>query len=100
MYLHEIDTMYDEFSKGDLSKNPTSIKVVFRGVHFDKLAKKMVDEAVGKLHQEYQAKGVYLPNKDLPSDVTKISGINPPPVNTEEIERKKKFSPLYRNLTR
>ncbi|WP_337872923.1 hypothetical protein [Ignavibacterium sp.] len=78
--------------------NPLSLINIFRGVHFNKLVERIVEQEVNKVHQQYHSKGLYLPDeetKPMPKDITKVVGKSPIPEKTTGFQ-----SPLQRMILR
>ncbi|MFA4916699.1 MAG: hypothetical protein WC974_08940 [Thermoplasmata archaeon] len=77
-FLGEMDSMAMKMKEGNFSSdaNPFALRNLFRGVHFDKLIAKSNTELANKIHQEYNAKGMFLPSngKDKFIDSTKVQG--------------------------
>jgi len=94
-----MNTIVDEIAQGLTTpdKHPLAIRNLVRGVHFDELAKGMVDKAINDLIQQFAEHQMYLPGKELPTDVTKISGA-PPEIKLEIDENKRKVSPMLNSI--
>ena len=58
-----------------------------------------VTDAVNKVHQEYKLKGVSVPGKNMPVDITSVSTKNTEPVkNNTNSNSKSAFNSLFRNI--
>jgi hypothetical protein len=80
--------------------NPLAITNIFRGVHFSKLTKDMVDKAVAQVHAEYKQKGMYIPSNGK-TPVTDVASVNgKAPIKNAYSEEKLSISPLARQLNR
>lgn len=98
--LNHIDNMFIKLKETkSLSPdvNPFAISTIFKGVHFDKLVNKAVQEAVDKVHQEYKSKGLYL-SKDEKSKPTDVNNIQKQAPSIPE--NGKRISPLVRSINR
>lgn len=102
--LTKIDNMYAEMKKtGKFSAdvNPVAIENIFKGVFFEELAGKRVNDAIAKLHAEYKSKGMYLPDNGKNPPVTDINSLNgKSPVPDSMPEQRLKNSPLARQINR
>ena len=102
--LTKIDNMYAEMKKtGKFSAdvNPVAIENIFKGVFFEELAGKRVNDAIAKLHAEYKSKGMYLPDNGKNPPVTDINSLNgKSPVPDSMSEQRLKNSPLARQINR
>lgn len=96
-YLAGLDTIYDKLRQGEMVEdNPFSVKTIFRGVYFDKLADKLIKQATEKVHAEYAKRGMYIPKGEQVTDVTKVKGTSPIPATRDT----KGMSPLNRSISR
>jgi phage pi2 protein 07 len=70
--LGELDGMYQKMQQGDFSPagNPFAFENIFKGVFFDKL----VEKRIADVHSEYARKGMFLREKQVPTDVTRLNG--------------------------
>lgn len=96
--VSKLDAMWVEMSKGDLSakSNPLALYNVFRGVFFDQLVGKVVEQKINEVHAQYQKYKMYLPEKEMPTDVTKMNGSLGTGGNGNDPRRA--FSPMHRSL--
>ncbi len=101
--LADIDNMFvkmRETKSFSADVNPIAITNIFKGVHFNKLAKNMVDKAVAEVHAEYKQKGMYLPSNGK-TPVTDVAAVNgKAPIKSAYSEEKLSISPLARQLNR
>lgn len=93
--LTKIDENQEAIRKGEFNAelNPFALRNIFRGMNFDTLVQSAVDKATKSLHSQYNAKGLYLPNNETPTDATKLKGSSPTGNNNSE---RTKFSPMHR----
>jgi len=98
-YLSELDKIQAQISTGDFNpeQNPFALRNIFRGVHHDSLLKTALEKQAKDIHSQYSAKGLYLPNNELPTDPTKLKGNIPPP-NGSDYKGDGKFSPMHRRI--
>jgi hypothetical protein len=95
--LAKIDENQNAIKEGkfDSEQNPYSLRVIFRGMHFEELAKARTDKVINDIHKQYHSKGLYLPSEETPIDATKIKG-NAIPQNLQ----RGKLNPARRELNR
>jgi|GEM_PF-6665331 len=98
-YLNELDEVQKQIKTGQFEseKNPFSLRNVFKGFHFDNLLKKAIEKEVAAIHAEYNSKGLYLPNKEMPTNINNVKG------EAEAINKtnmKNKYSPVQRMLNK
>lgn len=97
--LKKLDELQAKNAEGfDPANNLFSLKNIFRGVLFDELLERAVNEQVKKIHEEYNSRGMYLPAKDNPTDVNSVKGGNAVATGTDDVKRK--FSPMFREISR
>lgn len=101
--LGQLDNMFANFKDAERftpDVNPLAIENIFKGVFFEPLTKRLVDDAVAKVHREYQTKGMYLADKSrqMPTDVSKQTSSSELPGYLSDDKRK--FSPLKRSIYR
>lgn len=98
-FLTKLDENQNAIKEGKFSaeQNPYSLRVIFRGTHFDELAKAREDKAIASIHKQYNAKGLYLPSNENPTDATKVKSKN---INAQSNETRRKFSPAFREISR
>jgi hypothetical protein len=78
-YAKRFDEMTAKVDPNDPypATHPFRVQNLMKAAFFDELSdikvQKAVNEAVNKLHQEYKMKGMTLPQKPMPVDVTKIN---------------------------
>ena len=96
--LNKLDEIQSRNQKGEFDPlaNPFAFRNIFRGVMFDELVAKTVDKAVNDLHSQYNAKGLYLPGSEQPTNVTTVKGVAP--ATSASDEQKRKFSPMHRSI--
>jgi hypothetical protein len=101
--LADIDNMFVKMREAksfSADVNPLAITNIFRGVHFSKLTKDMVDKAVAQVHAEYKQKGMYIPSNGK-TPVTDVASVNgKAPIKNAYSEEKLSISPLARQLNR
>jgi hypothetical protein len=98
-YLTELDKVQAQINTGEFNpeQNPFALRNIFRGVHHDNLSKTALEKQAKDIHSQYNAKGLYLPDNELPTDPTKLKGNTPPPA-TGEYKGDGKFSPMHRRI--
>jgi len=101
--LADIDNMFVKMKEAksfSADVNPLAITNIFKGVHFDRLSKELVDKAVAQVHAEYKQKGMYIPSngKTPVTDVTAVNG--KAPIKNAYSEERLSNSPLARQLNR
>jgi hypothetical protein len=79
-------------------KHPFAIRNLVRGVFFDELTTSMVDKAVNELVQQFAEHNMYLPSKELPTNVTEIKGAPTPTPELEVDKEKMKISPMLSSI--
>ena len=77
-------------------KHPFAMRNLVRGVFFDDLSKAMVDKAVQDIVAQFAEKQMYLPGKELPTNVTDVKGAPVKPVEIDEKVRKN--SPMMSSI--
>jgi hypothetical protein len=101
--LADIDNMFVKMKEAksfSADVNPLAITNIFKGVHFDRLSKELVDKAVAQVHAEYKQKGMYIPSNGK-TPVTDVASVNgKAPIKNAYSEEKLSISPLARQLNR
>ncbi|MFA5014279.1 MAG: hypothetical protein WC549_01880 [Actinomycetota bacterium] len=81
--------------------HPNRIKNIIKATFFDDImavkVEKAVNEAVNKVHQEYKLKGITIPGKQMPVDVTQIPSKDTSAVNSQN-NNKTVFGKLFGNI--
>jgi hypothetical protein len=73
--MEEFNSLGEKMAEGDIGKNPFAVRNIFRGVYFDELAQTMVDKAVAKVHKQYEAQGMTLPDRGSgPDGASTVNG--------------------------
>ena len=107
--IQEFAKKYDDMVAQTDPKNtypdlhPNRVKNIIRSVFFDDIMNikinQAVTDAVNKVHQEYKLKGVSVPGKNMPVDITSVSTKNTEPVkNNTNSNSKSAFNSLFRNI--
>ena len=98
-FLAKLDENQNAIKAGkfEAEQNPYSLRTIFRGTHFEELAKARADKAVQAVHKQYNEKGLYLPTAEMPADVTNNKGTAP---QMQDAEKRRKFSPALREINR
>lgn len=98
-FLTKLDENQEAIRKGEMNPeiNPFALRNIFKGMHFDTLVAKSVDKAVKDLHAQYNAKGLYLPSTETPTDASQLKGGSPTDVDGEG---RAKYSPMLRRINR
>lgn len=107
--IQEFAQKYDDMVAKTDPKNtypdwhPNRVKNIIRSVFFDDIMNikinQAVTDAVNKVHQEYKLKGVSVPGKNMPVDITSVSTKNTEPVkNNTNSNSKSAFNSLFRNI--
>lgn len=93
--LNQLDEIQKKNREGefDPTLNPFALRTIWRGLNHDKLVETAVNKAVQNLHTQYNAKGLYLKNEDMPTDATKAKGT----ANVSS-EQPKKFGVLHQRI--
>lgn len=93
-----MDDIVSSIAQGQTTpdKHPFAFRNLVRGVFFDDLSKSMVDKAVEDIVAQFAEKQMYLPGKELPTNVTDVKPAPSKPVEIDEKVRKN--SPMMSSI--
>jgi len=98
--ITELNEIANKVSSGELTpdKYPLALRNIVRGAFYDEFVTAEKKIALDNLVKQFAEKGMYLPDDELPTDVTKPSS-SPTnhDINKKDIE-KKKISPMLRSF--
>jgi len=98
--FNELNTLPLKVVNGEIppEQSPYAIRNILRGVFYDRLMADVKAKTEANLIKQFNEKGMYLPDKEMPVDLTKLKTTQPntPPVtaNKEELQN----SPMLRTI--